>query len=438
MRVFTYLEQLSNEKENNNSSGMNDTSAESKSNTERNLKVLLYCCLFLLGTFGNFLVIFVIRGKRRKSINDFFIFNLAISDLAFLWLSLPFYTYELFSLVTKNLVYCKIVWPMMSVVLSASVFTLVSMAAERSRGILHPFKPRIQIRATLIWISVMWLSSVITILPLMIVAKSEGTTCTEDWPNESYRKLYTAVLFGIQYAVPSLVIGVVYVRIAIHLVRSRRPMRTSINSRGQVTRHKTRAENLQIIRTVAAIIVLFMACMLPNQIAWMLYDFGGDDNRELSNAFWNFAEALMYLHSCINPIVYGTLTRQFRRGYIRCIRLLFCCSKARNRGVDLTQDMTEKSKSGQSTNRNNVVNRGSIKCTSIVLNRTRSPYLQSSPDGRTFLGNVARSQIFLEEANSTELLHNVYTHGEMVFENLTFENLCVETEEEPIVQDTKL
>ena len=231
-----------------NGSAVNVTSpAAPISEAERNLKVVLYCGLGLIGTVGNFLVIFVVKGKSRRSINDVFILNLAASDLAFLWLSLPFYTYELFAPFRKTLFYCKIIWPMMSVVLSASVFTLVSMATERSRGILHPLKPRIELRTTLLWVLVIWLSSLVTILPLMVVAEPVGTACTEGWPADSYRKLYTVVLFAVQYAVPSLVIAGAYVRIAVSLVRSRRPVRTAASAGGgQLLRLKTRAENLQV------------------------------------------------------------------------------------------------------------------------------------------------------------------------------------------------
>ena len=115
-------------------------------------------------------------------------------------------------------------------------------------------------------------------------------------------------------------------------------MLTTINAKGEVIRHKTRSENVQIIRTLAVIVILFMACMLPNQIAWLLFDFGGDSYKELSDAFWTCAEALIYLHACVNSIVYGSLTRQFRRGYVRFFRHFFCFGKI---NVDYSTGVSE-------------------------------------------------------------------------------------------------
>ena len=327
MPTTAFLDQYSPEAD--NSSSFNEITEETTNlNTaERNSKAVFYCCLFLLGSLGNAMVILVLKGKRKRTINDYFILNLAVADLTFLWLSLPFYTYELFQPFNKNLLYCKLIWPMMSVTSSVSVFTLTSMAVERCRGITNPLQPRIKPQATLIWIFLIWIFAFFTLVPLMIVARSEGVFCTENWPKNYYHQAYTAVLFALQYGIPLFVIATAYFRIAIFLIRSRLPMLTTINSKGEVIRHKTRSENVQIIRTLAVIVILFMACMFPNQIAWMLFDFGGASHKKLSDAFWTCAEAFMFLHACINPIVYGSLTRQFCRGYIRFFRHIFCFCK---------------------------------------------------------------------------------------------------------------
>ena len=264
MPTTAFLDQYSPEAD--NSSSFNEITEETTNlNTaERNSKAVFYCCLFLLGSLGNAMVILVLKRKRKRTINDYFILNLAVADLTFLWLSLPFYTYELFQPFNKNLLYCKLIWPMMSVTSSVSVFTLTSMAVERCRGITNPLQPRIKPQATLIWIFLIWIFAFFTLVPLMIVARSEGVFCAENWPKNYYHQAYTAVLFALQYGIPLFVIATAYFRIAIFLIRSRLPMLTTINSKGEVIRHKTRSENVQIIRTLAVIVILFMACMFPN------------------------------------------------------------------------------------------------------------------------------------------------------------------------------
>ena len=370
------------EENSNNSASSNQTGegTPSLSEAERTFKVVFYSCLFIFGSLGNLLVVLVVKRKlkSRRTTNDYFILNLAVADLTFLWLSLPFYTNDLYRPFNKNLLYCKLIWPMMSVTLSVSVFTLTSMAVERCRGITNPLQPRIKLQATLIWIFLIWIFAFLTIVPLMIAARSGGVLCTERWPKFSYRQAYTAVLFGFQYVLPLAIIAIAYLRIIVCLITSRLPMRTTINSRGQVIRQKTRSENIQIIRTLAVIVTLFMACMLPNQIAWVLLDFGGASYAGLTKAFWTCAEALLFLHACVNPIAYGSLTGRFRQGYVRFFRSIFCCKERRLALPSLSDNRTSTRHSRK--NHNGVIVHGSLKCTSIIENpETTQLNMQSSP-----------------------------------------------------------
>lgn len=176
MSRVAYLELLSLETSESvdNSTSINKTKEETTSlrEAERNCKTVFYCCLFILGSLGNLMVIVVVKGKRKRTINDYFILNLALSDLTFLWVSVPSYTYELFQKFYKNAFYCKLLWPMMSITLSVSVFTLASMAVERCQ-------------ATLVWILLIWICAFVTMLPLMIVTRPDKVLCFEAWP-EAY------------------------------------------------------------------------------------------------------------------------------------------------------------------------------------------------------------------------------------------------------------
>ena len=432
----------------NDSSSKNQTKqgSTSLSEAEQNFKIVFYCCLFIVGSLGNLLVIAVVKGKRKRTINDYFILNLAVSDLTFLWLSLPFYTYELFQAFYKSVFYCKLIWPMMSVTLSVSVFTLTSMAVERCRGIINPFQPRIKLQATLLWILLIWICAFVTITPLMIVTQPDTVVCFEEWPKTYYRQTYTAVLFALQYAIPLIVIAIAYLRIAFRLITSKLPMRTSVNARGQVVRQKSRSENVQIIRTLAVIVILFMACMLPNQIAWMLFDFGGDSHKELSHAFWISAEALIFLHACVNPIVYGTLTGQFRQGYVRYLRYAFgcCCRKTRIGSPASSESRTREKHTRRKSS--GVIVHGSLKYKSFVYkSKTISFQAQSSPSlsitgesnsvhsGSSSARHQQDTKIQVAKVNKQNCTKT------KVLLNLSFANSSLDiSDEEHSVQDTKL
>jgi len=279
----------------------------------------------------------------------------------------------------------------------------------------------------------------------MIVTRPDKVLCFEAWPEEYYRQAYTAVLFALQYAIPLIVIAIAYLRIAVCLVTSQIPMLTSQNSHGEVIRHKTRSENVQIIRTLAVIVVLFMACMLPNQIAWMLFDFGGASYKELSHAFWTSAEALIFLHACVNPIVYGSFTRQYRRGYLLYFRYVCCCRVTNiNYASGISENLTTDRKARPK--RSAVVLHGSLtfrslreKSRSTRLEMQSSPVLSTSGASNQF-GSLSPCPSPLPGSTSVAILLKTFNRQETkTLLNLSFNNSALEiSDDEQSVQDTKL
>lgn len=281
-----------------------------------------YAVAFVVGLLGNFLVIVIVAARReRRTANDIFILNLAISDLMYLFVCLPTNVYMMFADIQYDL-YCRLIWPLMTVTVNLSIFTLTSMAVFRCHVILNPFKPEMLHRYVFLWILGIWLLGLFLVIPLLLVTKpklAEPQGCTEVWPSHKYRQAYTASLFVLQFLLPLTIIAVAYVRIGLDLVRQ---------ARRQVPNHQAnrdrKKENMQVIKTLAAIVILFAICMLPAQLAWLFLDFA-PENHELIKSLFLFSPSLLYFHSCLNPIAYGTLTRHFRRGYIRFFQYLFCC-----------------------------------------------------------------------------------------------------------------
>ena len=284
------------------------------------MQQVFYIATFIVGIPANLLVILIVAARRdRRTANDIFILNLAISDLMYLFFCLPTNMYMMFADIQYNL-YCRLIWPLMTVAVNLSIFTLTSMAIFRCHAILNPFKPEMKHRYILVWILGIWLLGLTLVIPLLLVTSpqlAEPQGCFEDWPSMRYRQAYTAGLFVMQFIFPLTIIAVAYMRIGLDLVH-RVPDHFVNEARTK--------ENVQIIKTLAAIVTLFAVCMLPAQLAWMLYDFGTQDqHKKVADSFFSFSPALLYFHSCLNPIAYGTLTKHFRQGYIRFFSCIFCC-----------------------------------------------------------------------------------------------------------------
>lgn len=286
----------------------------------------IFVLTFVFGSTGNLLVLLVVKKKHTRTLNDIFIVHLAVSDLSFILLCLPVFIYMQVSDFLGSLVYCKIIWPMMTVSFCAGIFTVTLMAVHRCKAILRPFESTLEKRQLVLCFAVIWLLSFLVALPLIVVARvGPSGACHEDWTTDDHKRAYTAVLAGLQYFVPLIIIAGAYVRIGGELFFSKR--RSSFTSPPRTAEEARKQENKKIAKILATIVVSFAVCMLPTHVAWMLVDFGGKSGQETALVIFKFSDMLAVFHSCLNPVIYGTVTRQFRQDYLGYLYFLLCCNK---------------------------------------------------------------------------------------------------------------
>ena len=324
-------------------SSLNNTIAQNEEESvldtpEDKAQLCVYVLTFLLGSIGNVLVLLVIRSKKNRTVNDLFIVNLAISDLLMIGF-LPIYTAKILVTFRPTTAFCKSISPLATMTFFVSVFTLTSMAIHRCYVITNPFKPEMQKWKIMVWLVGLWVASFLAVLPLVLVAQEglPGTyDCSEKWPSFKARKAYTACLFLLQYSLPLAIITAAYIRIAVDLLKSSTERYGPGRHLNSTRRDKSaflrlaRKEDVQVLKTLAVIVLVFAICLLPVQLSWMMLDFGGEKERRIAlEVFFKFGVPLSILHSCLNPLVYGTLTRRFRRGYIRYLVYLCPCLRKR-------------------------------------------------------------------------------------------------------------
>ena len=139
----------------------------------------LFSLICALGLLGNLLVIIVIvRYAQKKTVTDWYIVNLAASDLCFL-VGLPLL---IATSVLKRWIFglfmCRLFFILTSINWFTSVFILTVMSADRYMAVCHPVRsityrtPRV----AAVVCACVWAASMLVMLPIMIY-----TTTTPHW-----------------------------------------------------------------------------------------------------------------------------------------------------------------------------------------------------------------------------------------------------------------
>ncbi|XP_078343089.1 QRFP-like peptide receptor [Oculina patagonica] len=277
------------------------------------IQLLFYSVIIAVGSVGNALICLAILSRKKRKTSEYFILNLAITDLSTSIVSIPLDIIErLAGYWPYGSFLCKLVYPLQTILMSVSVATLLAMSLERHRAIMHPLKPRMKGSKPIIMIFGIWVGSTLLVSPYIYVLGFEAGSCVEDWPGTGYVKAYTMSVFIALYLCPLCGITVAYVRIGRKLYRDIKTLQVVMaDSEGGLTGRqmlKTRAHrNVRIVKIFVTAVVAFAVCMLPNHIMWLWNDYGNGYSSKYFTDLLVFTNILVYANSCINPFIFGTL-----------------------------------------------------------------------------------------------------------------------------------
>lgn len=323
---------------------MGENSADTVENEEPfALTMVLRLCfvaVFCVGLFGNLLVcIVVIQQRRMRTVINCFTLNLAISDLIIIVIYVPsqYAAYENNQNWPFGNVGCRITYSTVPVCLSASIGTLLAISCERFRGIVFPLQPRLRLRTTRRIILVIWMASITTALPLMIIAgtvekgieKGNYTFCDELWSNPNSSGYYWISMFLLQYVLPLAVMSVLYglagwklQKRSRFLARNAEGREGSINHVAEIARQR---QSEKITKMLVALVLIYSFCMLPQHVVYFWSTYGNLRDWKYYLYVFRIANVFTMANSALNPIVYGTLQTDFRKAYRLIFRKYNCC-----------------------------------------------------------------------------------------------------------------
>lgn len=150
-------------------------------------------------------------------------------------------------------------------------------------------------------------------------------------------------LFVLGFLLPCVVIIASYSCIFYKVHRSRRNIvahspPSSPNSTNPSTGSGLRGDELRLTRLMLVIFLSFLVCFLPLMIVNVF------DSQMRYPTIHVVASIFAWMSSCINPIIYAAINRQYRQAYVKLL-----CPKRRNSCVSTTnKSSTASSKSGTS------------------------------------------------------------------------------------------
>ncbi|OWF56335.1 allatostatin-A receptor-like isoform X2 [Mizuhopecten yessoensis] len=364
--------------------------------------VVFYSFVGLIGLVGNVLVIVaIVLFPRMRSITNVFLVNLASADLIFVLICVPVKGVTFFSYSWRLGVFlCKAYVYVQNVSMICSVMTLTVMSVERFMAILFPLRARYicTMRHARLVILCIWLQALVMAVPVVFGQKHTmvGSTrkaywCRIDFAQPLHHQAYELYMLVIIFIIPVGVMAFTYTWICVeiwYVVSKRAVMRSgsecqykearsstctsytmtsqrsssnvyptsgdSSRRSGDTTRRvpakstdDTRTRK-QVIIMLIIVVLLFAVCWGPILINNVLVAFGVLDEfhtdylKPMRLAF----HLMSYANSCVNPIVYGFMSRNFRESFRKA---LSTCCKGKRKSVailDMTRTSILKSSNG--------------------------------------------------------------------------------------------
>ncbi|XP_053316334.1 neuropeptide Y receptor type 2 [Spea bombifrons] len=287
--------------------------------------ILAYSSIILLGVMGNTLVIYVvIKFKTMRTVTNFFIVNLAVSDLMVNTLCLPFtLVYTLLDEWKFGTVLCHLVTYAQGLAVQVSTVTLMVIALDRHRCIVYHLESKISTKICFMIIGITWACSAVLASPLaifkeysLIVISSDFQiqVCSERWPTGhfNYSTVYSISMLLIQYILPLAIICYAYIRIWTKLKNHVSP------GGGNDHYHQRRRKTTKML---VAVVVVFAVCWLPFHAFQLASDI---DSKVLDLNEYKFIYTIFHViamcSTFANPLLYGWMNNNYRTAFLTAFK----------------------------------------------------------------------------------------------------------------------
>lgn len=304
----------------NSSLNSNDTIPVIREPMIQLLFSLVYITIFVLGVFGNVLVCYVVfHNKHMHTVTNFFITNLALSDILLCILAVPFTpTYTFLGTWIFGPILCHLVPYAQMVSVFVSTLTLTAIAIDRYFVIMYPFQPRMKLSTCTTLIVVIWSLSLSIAVPyaycMTLSQHSDSVTvCTEAWSSEWDRRVYGTIMSISQFIIPFFIIAFCYIKVSLKLNDRAKLKPGSKNARREEwDRERKKRTNRMLI----AMVFIFGFCWSPINVINLVNDM----HEDVADWFYYYVvffvtHSIAMSSTCYNPFLYAWLNDNFRKEF---------------------------------------------------------------------------------------------------------------------------
>ncbi|CRK99529.1 CLUMA_CG012848, isoform A [Clunio marinus] len=278
---------------------------------------IFFVGIFATGVIGNLIVcVVIVKNASMHTATNYYLFSLAVSDLLFLMMGLPYdlslywhqYPYNL------GLTFCKMRALISEASTYVSVLTIVAFSMERFLAICHPLHLYTMsgLQRAVRIIAALWVISFLSAVPFAVFTKVHYLAYPEtgeEIPDSAFCAMLDnpdkfplwEVSTCVFFAFPMLIMVILYGRMGLKIrSRTRHTVALGVQQGSIHGESKQSQSRKAIIRMLAAVVITFFVCWAPFHAQRLLYLYGKN------------IESFKALNHTINPILYNVMSHRYR------------------------------------------------------------------------------------------------------------------------------
>ena len=295
-------------------------------------ETIAYCLILVVSLVGNSLIVIIVHKTKtmRKPIN-YFIVNMAMSDLLYPLVLFPLLLTRLYVdvwLISGPIgeAFCKLALFLADNSLIVSTQSLLLIAVDRFGAVAYPLRsPFFTSKQCLSFILATWIVSMVVNIPDLLAFKlvehQGGMKCefqyTEAFGESSSEANYTLATNVVFVYIPIALLILLYSFVIIKLKTQIGPDEQEVNVQEQRARR-----NRGVLRMVIAVVLGFVLCWVPLTVVNLLLRFAWKSGFPSCDIFLILSIShFMAVSNCaINPCICFAFGGKYRRGLKRLVK----------------------------------------------------------------------------------------------------------------------